>query len=265
MAFPGPVLIEDLPMCLFEYQEMATVTILRDMPNPYAYAMPGVVWGRPDVLFTPAYWLYQIRSRPDLDTAGVHRLGRSFHEEVVACLLGGHGIPAEVGISAFTVLRNSGIFSERSNVRQEDVFEILAAPLRIAPDRTIRYRFARQKSGYIASFLNTSKCIPQFDSHLSLRNWLTQFNGIGLKTASWAIRNWYDSDQVAILDVHIQRAGRLAGFFTEKQTISRCYAEMESQFVRFCSAIDARVSSLDAIIWSQMRRAGDLAIRCMPY
>lgn len=265
MAFPAPVLVDDPPMRTFENKEMSEVTSLRAMPDPYSYAMPGVVWGRPDVLFTPAYWLFQIRSRPDLDIAGIHRLGRSFREEVVACLLGGHGIPAEVGISAFAVLRNSGIFSETINLRQEEVFEILSAPLRMGPSRTIRYRFARQKSGYIASFLNASKGMPQFDSHLSLRHWLTQFDGIGLKTASWAIRNWYDSDHVAILDVHIHRAGRLAGFFTEKQTISRCYAEMELQFVRFCSAINARVSSLDALMWSQMRRAGDLAIRCIQY
>ncbi|MDZ3993341.1 hypothetical protein PspTeo4_24872 [Pseudomonas sp. Teo4] len=41
----------------------------------------------------------------------------------------------------------------------------------------------------------------------ALRDWLLELPGIGYKTASWVARNWLDADDVAILDIHILRAG----------------------------------------------------------
>ena len=38
-----------------------------------------------------------------------YRLGRTLAEEFAACLLGGHGIPAPVGIAAYERLRERGI------------------------------------------------------------------------------------------------------------------------------------------------------------
>ena len=72
----------------------------RYLAAPEVCVVPGVPWGRPDVLFTAAYWLTQYWMREDDFPNRCHRLGQTFQEEVVACLLGGHGIPAEVGLAA---------------------------------------------------------------------------------------------------------------------------------------------------------------------
>lgn len=227
--------------------------------DPESLAMPGVRWGRPDVLFTPAYWQSQLQWCPSLQRAGAHRLGESFREEVVACLLGGHGIPAEIGLAAFAAIRSSGLLSPDRRPTEEDIYSVLGQPLPLTSGKRVRYRFAKQKSGYVAIFLASREQAPSDDSHATLRNWLVNFDGIGLKTASWAIRNWFDSDHVAILDIHIHRAGLLAGVFNASHSLSRSYLEMERRFLDFCGAINARPSALDALIWWQMRRAGNLA------
>jgi thermostable 8-oxoguanine DNA glycosylase len=85
------------------------------------------------------------------------------------------------------------------------------------------------------------------------------FRGIGPKTASWIVRNWYDSDDVAILDVHIVRAGQIAGVFPRTAALPRDYYVLEDLFLRFARAIEVRPSALDAKMWSQMRQAGKLA------
>ncbi len=242
--------------------ECVTAQIAKNtQPDPESLAMPGVRWGRPDVLFTPAYWRCQLEWFPDLQRAGAHRLGGSFREEVVACLLGGHGIPAEIGLAAFSAIRRSGLLVPDRHPTEDDVLSVIAQPLLLPSGKRVRYRFAKQKSGYVASFLSSRKEMPSEDSHSTLRNWLVSFDGIGLKTASWVIRNWFDSDHVAILDVHIHRAGLLAGVFNARHSLSRSYLEMEGRFLDFCSAINARPSALDALIWWQMRRAGNLAMQ----
>src|SRR5262245_36718563 len=78
------------------------------LPNPNETVLPGVRWGRVDALYTPAYWFGQLWLASEQPTSLGYRLGRSLIEEVVACLLGGHGIPAEVGIAAFHRLRDAG-------------------------------------------------------------------------------------------------------------------------------------------------------------
>lgn len=234
------------------------------LPNPETLAMPGVRWGRPDVLFTPAYWRFQLQLCPELQQVGAHRLGQSFREEVVACLLGGHGIPAEVGLAAFSAIRCSGLLAPDRNPTQDAIHAILARSLPLPSGRCVHYRFARRKSAFVSSFLCSREPVPNDQSHTVVRQWLVKFNGIGLKTASWVIRNWFDSDDVAILDVHIYRAGLMAGVFHEGQSLSRRYLELEQRFLEFCRAINARPSALDALIWRQMRRAAKLPSSCNP-
>ena len=48
-------------------------------------------------------------------------------------------------------------------------------------------------------------------SPVALRDWLLAIPGIGPKTASWIVRNRTGSSAVAIIDVHILRAGTSAG------------------------------------------------------
>src|SRR6202020_2057977 len=78
--------------------------------------------------------------------------------------------------------------------------------------RMVKYRFPNQKAIFLAALLNRKDLakIP-YEDDMILREWLLTINGIGMKTASWIVRNWLCSENVAILDIHIQRAGLIAG------------------------------------------------------
>ena len=95
---------------------------------------------------------------------------------------------------------------------------------------------------------------------VEFRNWFTGLPGVGLKTASWITRNFRGSDSVAIIDVHVFRAGRLSGIFAASATIARDYEELEQRFLAFAAALGVPASQLDALIWDFMKRIGPLAV-----
>jgi thermostable 8-oxoguanine DNA glycosylase len=179
-----------------------------------------------------------------------YRLGRTLAEEVGACLLGGHGIPASVGLSAFEYLRSQGAFSD-SPPSEAQLLEWLSHPVMVN-GRPVRYRFAKQKSKYLASALNAIQQVPILQSGRSLRDWLLELPGIGYKTASWVARNWLSADDVAILDIHILRFGQAIGLFPASLTVERHYHELEKLFLDLCHRIGIRPSELDAVIWYEM-------------
>src|SRR5579862_888133 len=186
--------------------------VRRKIPSPEAIVVPGVIWGRPDALFTPAYWMTQYWMRGYDRRQRGHRIGQTLEEEIVLCLLGGHGIPAEVGIAAFDRLRKRGLIS--AEVHDEATISAnLREPLIVA-GRQVRYRFWAQKARYIAAALQAMKSeVLSCESAREMRLSLMQLPGIGPKTASWIVRNWLNSSEVAILDVHIVRAGQLMNLF----------------------------------------------------
>jgi N-glycosylase/DNA lyase len=220
------------------------------LPDPETPLMPGIAWGRHDEYFTPAYWAAQARLNPISN----HRLGRTLAEEAAACVLGGYGIPAEVGIAAFLQLREGGFLAR--SVSETDLATALRAPLALG-GRKVRYRFVQQKASYLAPLLFAlSRREPDTGNHHQFRQWFLKFRGIGLKTASWITRNWLDSQEVAILDIHIYRAGLICGLFSPTNSIQRDYVSMEKQFLSFADRLGVAPGRLDAVIWSQMKEAG---------
>lgn len=227
-----------------------------DFPGPEQDIIPGVQWGAINAFPSPAYWAYQVLARRLEVNSVNYKLGRTLKEEVGACLLGGHGIPAAIGIAAFNKLKGLGAF-EREVPSEELLYEWLSEPIDIG-SKSVRYRFARQKSHYLAAALGrlTSEEAP-LGSGRQLRDWLTSFPGIGYKTASWVARNWLRADDVAILDIHILRAGLLGGFFPENLTVERDYLELESFFIQLSEAMGVKASELDAVIWYEMQGSSD--------
>jgi N-glycosylase/DNA lyase len=236
--------------------------IEREVPPPEATLVPGVCWGRPDVLFTPAYWMTQYWMNEEGFDTFRHRLGETFEEEVVACLLGGHGIPAEVGIHAFHRLRNRDLIGT-SHHDPAGIAESLREPL-IIDGRSVRYRFWSQKARYISAALNFlhQESLPM-EFPVLLRNTLMKLPGIGPKTASWIVRNWCGSDEVAILDIHVIRAGILMKLFSTKDRPERNYLDMERRFLNLAHAINTSAANLDALIWQQMRSTPRIVNACM--
>lgn len=229
------------------------LAIEREIPSPSSHVIPDVLWGSPEVLFTPSYWMTQCWMQEESFQLSNHRLGRTLREEIVACLLGGYGIPAEVGIAAFERLRDRKLISD-AEPSVEKLVEQLREPL-VVRGRIVKYRFWFQKSRYIAQILRAlDNQMEGCDSARDLRVQLMALPGIGPKTSSWIVRNWLDSDDVAILDIHIVKAGRLMNLFPSSDHTSNRYFAMEKRFLDLARAIGERASRLDALIWREMRR-----------
>lgn len=226
-------------------------TIQISLPDPASEVVPGVRWGAVEAFPTPAYWAFQAYAQRLGNKPIKYKLGNTLTEEIAACLLGGHGIPASVGVAAFKHLRSMGVL-EGLPASEDQLLQILEQPIQVN-GRSVRYRFAKQKAKYLASALKFSSTEePPADSGKSLRNWLIDLPGVGYKTASWIARNWLDADDVAILDIHLLRAGILGGFFNPKLKVEKNYLELEKQFLDFCEGLHIRASELDALIWHEM-------------
>lgn len=224
-----------------------------ELPPASELLLPGVPWGRVEGFPTPAYWAYQVMSKRVLGSPPEYKLGHTLAEEVAACLLGGHGIPATVGIAAFERLRGRGVLA--GTPTEEELLTLLEEPLTVQ-GRAVRYRFARQKARYVSGAL---KRVATGDAPLqsgrALRDWLLELNGIGPKTASWVARNWLRADDVAILDIHILRVGVAIGLFPKSLAVERHYFALEELFLAFSQRMGVRASELDAVIWFEMARS----------
>ncbi len=233
------------------YVMLESMAVSVDLPPPETEVMPGVQWGYVEAFPSPAYWAYQVIARR-IEARSINcRLGRTLREEVGACLLGGHGIPARIGLRAFEHLKAKGAF-ERSNPDEATLRGWLSEPIEV-DGKHIRYRFAAQKARYLAAAFERLMAEPSpQNSGRELRDWLLGIPGIGFKTASWIARNWLNADDVAILDIHILRAGALAKFLDAGLTVERHYLELEQQFLAFSKALGVRSSELDAVIWWEM-------------
>lgn len=232
-------------------------TFSLELPEPELEVLPGIAWGCASEWFTPAFWKFQSKATRTTYTSDSFRLGRTFKEEIAVCLLGGHGLPAELGLAAFDRLRDRKLLHYQ--VSQAQLEEALCEPLDVGGRRR-RYRFPRQKAKYLWHALQAVETIPDTLSPKLLRDHLTLVPGIGPKTASWVVRNHFASDEVAILDVHILRAGAMMGLFSSKADPSKHYFKLEDRFLKFCDAIEEPASQLDALMWDFMRRIGPTSI-----
>lgn len=242
-----------------------TVTALRrgqverlELPDPESEVLPGVCWGRHEDFFTPAFWRARLwidgEDSPLID----YSIGRSLREEVAACILGGFGMPAEVGLAAFKRLQSRGLLN--GDASSTTIEGALREPLAIGV-RRVKYRYPATKSRFVSAAMDrmTREAAP-INSPLALRNWLITFDGIGPKTASWITRNCTHCDEVAILDIHLIRAGLLMGLFSPWHRIPRDYFRMEACLVTFARNIGVKLSKFDSMVWCYMRRLNGLAI-----
>lgn len=209
-------------------------------------------WGEIHELGTAAYWVEQTRR---LGVSPSYQLGETLAEEVAACILGGHGIPAEIGLAAFASLRDAGLLHPTADA--EAIAAFLRKPLLIpGRPRPVRYRFAAQRAARISAALAILDANAAPEDPLALRDFLLDFPGIGPKTASWVVRNWTGCDGVAIIDIHLQRAGIGAGFFSQSWRLPRDYALFEKAFCEVARIGGVTTAALDACVWQQMQALG---------
>jgi N-glycosylase/DNA lyase len=223
------------------------------LPAPDEEVMPGVPWGAVSDVLSPAYWTALARTSPAA-AHGFVCLDGNLAAEVGFCLLGGHGVTAEVALAAYERLAGEGVFEAKPPPDAERILEALQRPLNVE-GRQIRYRFPRQRSTRIAQALVQLQAQPMRSHDPRLfRADLMQIPGIGPKTASWIVRNHTGSDAVAILDIHIVRACQVMRVFGRDVRLPRDYERLEDLFLTFARRIGVDAAVLDAIMWSQMRR-----------
>lgn len=219
-------------------------------------------WGQPHQLGTAAFWVTQTRERsPALD----HRIGeRTLAEEVVACLLGGYGLPARIGLAAFRAVRAAGLIATDPAPNCAALERVLSRPLKLDSGRPpVRYRFPVQRAARVACALQRLSEHEVPEDPWELRDWLVGVPGIGPKTASWVVRNWHGTNGIAIIDVHVRRAGLAAGFFLPGWRLPRDYALFEAAFSCVAAIGGVSTAALDARIWRDMSflgRAGSLLV-----
>lgn len=234
------------------YTQIGKSIIKIELPPEDSEVVDGVIWGNVAAFPSVAYWAFQVLERRLSNRTIHYKLGRTLLEEVGACLLGGHGIPAYIGLAAYEHLKDLGAFDGQPKSEAE-LYQWLSRPI-LANGKAVKYRFAKQKARYLADAILKLAGWEQIPAEgITLRNKLTEINGIGLKTASWVARNWLDADDVAILDIHIYRAGLLAGFFPPSLTVEKDYLELERRFVEVAKGMDIRTSEFDAVIWHEMQ------------
>jgi N-glycosylase/DNA lyase len=206
----------------------------------------GFKWGDPWQIGTAAFWVDQCQQTRAVDL----RLGRSLFEEVVACLLGGWGIPGDIGVTAFKRLQQEGLLG--SQLDQEAIELALRQPFEVpGRSRPVRYRFATQRSMRI---VRAGAVLADADppaEPVALRDWLAEHvPGVGLKTASWIVRNLFEDAPVAVVDVHLRRAGLGAGFFDPGWRLPRDYNRFESAFLEVARHGEVVPGQLDHTVWS---------------
>ena len=226
-----------------------------EIPPPDQYIVGQIKWGEYDRIFTPAYWKVQTLMSDTVSQKIRYKWGTSLIEEVAACILGGYGITAEMGFASFQALKEKGLLSRNVALNanlKDDIYHILSSGFSLN-NKIVRYRFAQQRAERLSAAIRkiVTDNIP--DSDLAFRNWLLTFNGVGPKTASWITRNWLDSDNVAIIDIHIFRACTIMGLFSGKEKIDRDYFKLERVFLQLAKAMNVCASKIDVIIWSQMK------------
>lgn len=208
-------------------------------------------WGEAHELGTPAYWTDQTRRRGQ---SGDYRLGRSLREELAACLLGGYGIKARVGLAAFAHLRSCRVLA--SGATEAEIAERLHEPLDI-DGRPVSYRFPNQRAQRLAAALRVFDASgPAPEDPEALRGWLLALPGVGPKTAAWIVRNVTSTNSVAIVDVHVRRAGLAAGFFAADWTLPKDYGSYETCFLAVAALGAVNAGELDACIWNQLQALG---------
>lgn len=229
-----------------------------ELPPADHELLPGIRWGRFDQLFTPAFWYSQAWHVENRERIKQYRLGETLQEEVIACLLGGYGMRAELGLAAFQRVKAEGLLNPRVCTEQS-VYSVLLKPLELC-GRVAHYRYPKQRARFVAGAVKRLDVEDAPKNDLRLRAWLLSFDGIGPKTASWITRNFLDSDNVAIIDIHVFRAGILAGIFSPTDDVSRHYSRLEGRLIDLARAMKLRLSELDTLIWGHMRKLSTPAL-----
>lgn len=192
-----------------------------------------------------------------------------FRDELVFCLLGGHGITFELSQSAAERMRELEVFGDWERSQLECVIhdELSSPQFRpVKRDGSLRrYRYPAAKARLVADAVQWVKAEGPLVVLLELepdetvrRQLLLACPGIGPKTASWLLRNAGLAANVAVLDVHVLRA-----MASERRLpagrLPSAYLRIEAAFLAWCKELAVAPAAFDLFLWEWQR--GDLRDR----
>ncbi|RXT51207.1 hypothetical protein B6S44_21625 [Bosea sp. Tri-44] len=223
------------------------------LPDPDAEWSAGYRWGDASFLLTPSWIAKHTHMRWRIGTYSQVFGGVRWNlaEEVVFCILSGFGIRAEVAEAALSHLQRAGLFQQPFSV--EEIERLLREPLQLGSGKRAKYRFPQKRAQYIHGALERLSDVQEVAGDLELRDRLLAIRGVGPKTASFIVRNLLGSDKVAILDVHVLRACKIARIFPPRFDLAKDYGRLERRFLDFADAAGVPASILDATIWEMAR------------
>lgn len=200
--------------------------------------------------------------------SAAERLGEErLRRELVFCLLGGHGVKFELARSATEVVTALDPFAPQWTTAR------LRAALRRELERPQfhprrldgllrRYRFPARKAWLLADAANWVFTAGSIQAGLEARTnegerrvWLCTCPGVGLKTASWLLRNCGWARELAILDVHLLSAMREVGLLGENR-LPRDYEAIERTYLHWAAELGACPAALDLFLWDVQRSRG---------
>jgi thermostable 8-oxoguanine DNA glycosylase len=188
----------------------------------------------------------------------------NIEDELLFCLLGGHGVTFELARSATAVLEPLNVFHrEWSPARLEVAVRTELESAQFDPRRQDgslrRYRYPRRKARLIAQaaeWVNghrpLSHNLAAHDDESARRDFLCDCPGVGLKTASWLLRNVGLGEELAVIDIHVLRALGATGRITEAR-LPRDYCAIERCFLAWCDELNAPPAAFDLMLWEWQR------------
>jgi N-glycosylase/DNA lyase len=189
---------------------------------------------------------------------------KRFQDELVFCLLGGYGVTFELAVSAASIVLQLDPFGAgwSSTTLRERLIHELERP-QFEPRRTDgqlrRYRFPTRKAellvqarGWLLNQNGLLETLASVEGERDRRQLLCQCPGIGLKTASWLLRNLGLASRLAIVDVHLMRALEEAGRIRGAR-LPRDYEIVEEAFLGWCRELEAPPSAFDLFLWQWQR------------
>ncbi|BAE82455.1 hypothetical protein [Desulfitobacterium hafniense] len=197
-------------------------------------------------------------------------------EEFFFTLLGGFGISYELNKSALALFKQKGYLDSSLYDEQEkiiitarnlrDEFNIKQFEPKSMNGEYRKYRFIETKPIFIvkAGYWLWQECAWDLESYFSnhrdlfTREWLCSCPGIGMKSASWFLRNIGINDDYAVFDVHVLRFLEKLGVKVPQVVTEKAYIQLEMILREICKKIGVSLGKMDYLLWV-LARNGYLA------
>lgn len=186
-------------------------------------------------------------------------------DEFFFILLGGFGISYELNKSGLEIVKSKGLLNRElytdnwctlaENLIREEFSIKQFEPITKSNEHR-KYRFIEGKPTVIASagnwLYNESNwnLNDLLNKHgMKSREKLCECPGIGMKSASWFLRNVGYNDNYAVFDVHILRFIARIGIDVPNVISERVYIYLEDILRDVCNKIGVSLGKMDYLLW----------------